>query len=92
MFKDYIKQVYIEGKQQAIQILNPTFEIKAKDIVNELALYDPTNPKNKYVDLLSKLFLNFYNESIKSTSVKNPADFVILVMKAFKDILENDNI
>ena len=64
MYKTY-KRFFIEGKQQAIQMLQKYFGNNSKIYVKKFESLDPTYPKNKYVDTFVRIFLNEYNEAIK---------------------------
>ena len=63
-------QRLFEGKKQALQILEKTFVKKiAKGILNQLEELDPTSPKNKYIEVFTKIFLRGFSnsENIDST-------------------------
>jgi hypothetical protein len=64
--KFYLENIYFEGKQQALQILEKNgfsgYEY------NQIEKLDPTSPKNKYVELLARLYIqddNFIKKAIK---------------------------
>jgi hypothetical protein len=92
------KKIY-EGKSQAIQILQKTFGEKSKDIVNQLEKLDPTSPKNKYVEVFAKIFLDsklsiekfiekFNRENLKekiSTLEKKSQKIDLTKIKTFED-------
>lgn len=57
---------YLEGKQQAIKILVPSIgENRAKNCIKKLTDFDPTSPKNKYIELFSRIFKNILETSNK---------------------------
>jgi len=62
--RKYSPIFFIEGKKQATQILQKYFGEKAKEITNKLAGYDPTEPKNKYLDLFANI-IKYYIEKEK---------------------------
>ncbi len=55
------KKIFLsEGKKQAIQLLTKQWDAdSAKGLVKELEALDPTSPKNKYLELFAKFFIEF---------------------------------
>jgi hypothetical protein len=55
------KRFFIEGKQQAIQLLKKVklSDTQIKAVLETFELLDPTTPKNKYFEVLTKILIDY---------------------------------
>ena len=80
----------LEGKQQAIAILQKNMpkdvdDIFIKGIVNELETFDPTSPKNKYIEALAKVFSSIFNGYAKTGKMNSEHSY----LNAIKNLKHN---
>jgi len=88
LIEDYKK--LFEGKKQAVTVLRKALkkytDDDIKQVVDDLETRDPTSPKNKYIELLARVFVNLYENYI------NRRVHVVDILSNFDDLYNSNKV